>query len=68
MAVPTAVGLDDDVKPFNPSSVIADALVGYSLSVPLSGSAASIVDALPDVLVASLDVPTGQRRDDRRHL
>lgn len=57
MTVPTAVGLGGDVEL---SGVIADALVGYSLSGPLRGSAASIVDALPDVPVVSLDLPTGQ--------
>jgi NAD(P)H-hydrate epimerase len=43
------------------SAVVVDALVGYGLSGPLRGTAARLVEALPDeATVVSLDVPTGR--------
>jgi len=59
MGVPVAVGTDalDD----GGQSTIVDALVGYGLSGPLSGTAAELVAAIEGVAdsIVSLDVPSG---------
>jgi len=57
MDVPVTVG--PDALPAN--GVVVDALVGYSLSGPLRGTAAAMVERLgDDTTVVSLDVPTGR--------
>jgi NAD(P)H-hydrate epimerase len=57
MDVPVAVGPSN--VPAN--GAVVDALVGYSLSGPLRGTAAEIVDQVAaDSTVVSLDVPTGR--------
>ncbi|WP_340098883.1 NAD(P)H-hydrate epimerase [Salinibaculum salinum] len=41
--------------------LVVDALVGYGLGGPLRGTAAELVEAIPDrTTVVSLDVPTGR--------
>jgi NAD(P)H-hydrate epimerase len=57
-AMDVSVGVGPDAVP--PAGTVVDALVGYSLSGPLRGSAADIVDAINGRQVVSLDVPTGR--------
>lgn len=58
MDVPVTIGHVE--LPATPSAVV-DALVGYGLSGPLRGTAATMVEAIPDeARVVSLDVPTGR--------
>lgn len=56
MDVPVGVGPDDVPT----DGTVVDALVGYSLSGPLRGTAAELVDAVGSRQVISLDVPTGR--------
>lgn len=57
MGVPVAVGTEG----FDPEAgPVVDALVGYGLSGPLRGTAAELIEAIPEAAtVVSLDVPSG---------
>lgn len=57
-AMDVSVGVGPDAVP--PEGTVVDALVGYSLSGPLRGRAADIVDVVGGRQVVSLDVPTGR--------
>ena len=57
-AMDLSVGVGPDAVP--PEGTIVDALVGYSLSGPLRGTTADLVDAVGGRQVVSLDVPTGR--------
>ncbi|MEF8787261.1 MAG: NAD(P)H-hydrate epimerase, partial [Haloarculaceae archaeon] len=57
MDVPVAVVPDE----LPTGGIVVDALVGYGLGGPLRGTAAELVEAIPDRhTVVSLDVPTGR--------
>ncbi|WP_336328746.1 NAD(P)H-hydrate epimerase [Halovenus sp. HT40] len=56
MDLPISVGPEG----LSADGVVVDALVGYSLSDPLRGTAADLVDSLGDRRILSLDVPTGR--------
>ena len=57
MDVPVAVAPDE----LSGGDIVVDALVGYGLGGPLRGTAAELVEAIPDRrTVVSLDVPTGR--------
>ncbi len=57
MEVPVAVAPDE----LPAGDIVVDALVGYGLGGPLRGTAAELVEAIPDnSSVVSLDVPTGR--------
>lgn len=57
MAVPVSVESEDQIT----GDILVDALIGYGLGGPLRGTAATLVEAIPDgSTVVSLDVPTGR--------